>query len=103
MQTCQRDHRMSSQSSTPADFRYCLAPMDPLVGGGGRSITQGKRAKGYGWSVDGKGTSSLELEKIGQRGMVAFSSMLRSLNIVGFQIHNSSPLKGSRTSQGIAQ
>lgn len=77
MHTCQRDHRMSSQSSIPAHFQYCLAPMDPLAGGGGRSITQGRKAKGYRWSVDGKGASSSGLEKIGQRGMVAFSSILR--------------------------
>lgn len=76
---------MSFQSSIPADFHYCLAPMDPLVGTG--EITQGRKAKGCRWSVDGKGSSCLGLEKIGQRGMVVFSSILRSLNIVEFQNH----------------
>lgn len=32
MHVCQWDHRMSSQSSVPTDFHYCLAPVDPLAG-----------------------------------------------------------------------
>ena len=53
--------------------------------------------------MDGKGSSCLGLEKIGQRGMVVFSSILRILNIVEFQNHGPSPLEGSRTSQGTSE
>lgn len=92
---------MSSQSSVPADFHYCLAPVDPLARDWGDHPRE--KSEGLRWSVDGKGSSCLGLEKIGQRGMVVFSSILRSLNIVEFQNHGPSPVKESRTSQGTAQ
>lgn len=90
MHMCQRDHKMSSPLSAPTSFHCCLAPMEPLLGGA--AVIHGRKAKGCKWSVNRRGCSSSGLGKVWQRGMVVFSSILRSFNITEFQNHGPSPL-----------